>query len=222
MHREELLTELASRIAEVRGDHPIRVAVDGNDASGKTTLANDLARPLAERSFGVIRASIDGFHNPASVRRRRGTYSPEGYFRDSFNYEGLITELLEPLGPGGTGRYRSAVFDFRSDSPVDVAPRQASPDSVLLFDGVFLLRPELRGYWDFSIFLRADFSVCLLRAERRDLPLFGSRDEVRARYERRYIPGQRIYQCEVQPERWATVVVENTYPDRPRIVRTAW
>jgi uridine kinase len=221
MSREELLARLAARIAAVRRDHPVRVAVDGVDASGKTTLANALTGPLEALGRTVIRASIDGFHNPASVRRARGPDSPEGYYRDSFDHAALVRILLEPFGPGGSLRYRRAVFDFRSDSPVNARLETAAPDSILLFDGVFLLRPELRPYWDFSIFVRADFKTTLKRALDRDAGLFGTAHETKARYERRYIPGQMIYLEEAHPERNASVVVDNNDPANPRIVQAS-
>lgn len=217
MERREILDSLAATIAALHPSHPVRVAIDGIDASGKTTLANELALLIEARGRSVIRASIDGFHNPAATRRRRGPTSPEGYFYDSFDHAALVSVLLQPLGPGGSLTFRRAVFDFRSDQAVDAPLEHAQPDSVLIFDGVFLLRPELREHFEFSIFLRADFAVAVARAEHRDLRLFGSPQEIRQRYHDRYVPGQRLYLTEVQPERWASVVINNNDPARPML-----
>lgn len=219
MECRELIEGVASRIAALRRSHPIRVAIDGVDAAGKTTLADELASSLEALGRPVIRASIDGFHNPASIRRRRGPSSPEGYFHDSFDREALTGCLLRPLGPGGSLTFRRAVFDFRTDRAVEAPAEHADPAAVLIFDGVFLLRPELREHFDFSIFLRADFRVTVARAERRDLELFGSVEEIRRRYRERYVPGQRLYLTEVQPERWASVVVDNDDPLHPVVER---
>ena len=101
MERSALLEPLAENIARVTRPHPVRAAIDGVDGVGKTTLANELVAPLRRRGVPVIRASIDGFHNPRAVRYRLGRSSPEGYFRDSFNYEALKNVLLDPLGPAG-------------------------------------------------------------------------------------------------------------------------
>jgi uridine kinase len=213
--RAELLRDLAGRIAGCRVDHPVRVAIDGVDCAGKTMLADELAPHLAEVGRPVIRASIDGFHHPAGVRRRRGPFSPEGYYADSFDYARLLETLLRPLGPGGDRHYRTAVFDYRTDRPVETEILEAPSDAVLLFDGVFLLRPELRSCWDFSVFVRAGFRVTLPRAIARDLAQSGTAEEVRERYERRYIPGQMLYIAEVAPESRATVVVDNNDPAEP-------
>jgi uridine kinase len=217
MTRPDLVAELASRIGRVRCAHPVRVAIDGVDAAGKTTLADELAAPLERAGRVVIRASIDRFHNPAAVRYQRGRSSPEGYFRDSFNHAQLVETLLAPLGPGGDRRYRRAIFDFRLDRPVEAPVEEASPDAVLLFDGVFLLRPEFRPYWDFSIFVKADFEVTVARAEARDHRLFGSHEQVRQRYAERYVPGQRLYLAEAQPEAHASVVVDNNDAAHPTL-----
>jgi uridine kinase len=209
MTRRELLDLLADGILATRRPHPLRVAVDGIDAAGKTTLADELAATLAARGRPVIRASIDGFHRPRAERYRRGADSPEGYYRDAFDYQALREALLIPLGPGGDRRYRRAVFDRRADRPLDEPAHIAPTNAVLLCDGVFLLRPVLVAAWDYRIFVAVPFAVALERALRRDLALFGSAEAVRKRYLRRYLPGQRLYLDEAAPERRAEVVVDN-------------
>ena len=209
MTREDLRSELAARIVRLRLDHPVRVAIDGVDAAGKTTLADELVAPIERHGRPVIRASIDGFHNPSDVRYRRGRGSPEGYFRDSFNRTGLVETLLAPLGPDGNRRYRPAIFDFRLDTAVNAREEEASADAVLLMDGVFLHAPELRPHWDYSIFVRTRFEVTVARAEVRDQALLGDATTVRRRYAERYVPGQRLYLAEIDPERHADVIVIN-------------
>jgi uridine kinase len=220
MNRSELLEELAGRILRIKQPHPLRVAIDGPDAAGKTSLAQELIEPLQARGRPVIRASIDGFHHPASVRHNRGTASPEGYYQDSFNYRALTASLLIPLGPGGSRRYVSAVFDYRADADVQSPPQVAEANAILLFDGVFLLRPELVEYWDYTIFVEAAFEVTLARAAQRDAVSFGSVEEVRRRYEQRYIPGQQLYYQECRPQKHATVVIDNNDPQNPVILES--
>lgn len=219
MLRVDLLARLASHVAGLSLGHPTRVGIDGCDAAGKTTLADSLGCAVAEQGRTVIRASIDGFHNPASVRYQRGRESGEGYFRDSFDTNTLTSFLLHPLGPGGSRSYRRAVFDFRTDCPIEGEPATAPIDAVLIFDGVFLHRDELAPCWDFSIFVDVDFETAVRRAEVRDAALFGSSSAVRQRYDRRYIPGQRLYFATCNPRDRASVVIRNDDPEHPSIMR---
>jgi uridine kinase len=216
--RRELLELLGVLLLELERPHTVRVAVDGPDAAGKTVLADELAELLAGKR-PVIRAGIDGFHNPRELRYRRGPDSPEGYFLDSFDCEALRTLLLEPLGPSGSRRYRRAIFDFRADEQVAAAEEEAPPNAILLFDGVFLLRSELRPLWDFSIFVQTDFDEIVRRAEARDRELMGGVEAVRERYGARYIPGQELYFSRCAPQEHADVLIDNTDVSRPELLR---
>lgn len=215
--RRNMLEQLAVRILSAGCSHPTRVAVDGIDAAGKTTLANELGAVLEERGLPVIRASIDGFHQPRSVRYQRGPDSPEGYYFDSFNYSAVGYALLDPLGPHGSRRYRRAVFDFRADTALDTPEDEAPPNALLLFDGVFLLRPELDTRWDYRIFVNVPFDVAVRRAMQRDQALFGTANDVRERYLRRYVPGQQLYFDAVRPQEHAQAIVRNTDPAHPTL-----
>jgi uridine kinase len=213
--RDAVLTRLADMIAAIRLPHVVRVAIDGVDAAGKTTLADALHSLLEARGRPVLRATIDGFHRPRAERYRRGPTSPDGYYRDSFDYDALRRELLQPLGPDGSGRYRSRVFDLRADEPVGDPPAPAPEDAVLLLDCVFLLRPELNDLWDFRVVVEVHADEALRRALVRDEELFGSPDEALRRYRNRYVPGQRLYVDEVDPVSLADVVIENTDVSSP-------
>lgn len=217
LSRGELLRRLLILIEAVDVAHPTRVAIDGVDAAGKTTLADELAVVMRGAGREVIRASVDGFHKPRAERYARGRDSPVGYYLDSFDYHALRTSLLEPLGPDGSRLYRPAAFDLRDDTPVSPEPRSAADRTVLLFDGVFLLRPELRDMWDVRILVSAGFDETLRRAVERDASLLGSADEVKRRYRARYIPGQEIYFAQARPDLLADAVVTNDDPAAPRL-----
>jgi uridine kinase len=216
--RREVLGVLADRLLDREVPHTLRVAIDGPDAAGKTTLADDLAELIGPRR-PVIRLSVDRFHNPEAVRRRRGSMSAEGYYLDSFDPAAIIDSVLRPLGPDGDGWYRPGTFDYRSDTATVIAPEPAPRRAVLLFDGVVLLRPELRGFWDVSIYLHVDPEVSLARARIRDLTLFGSAEVIEERYRRRYLPGQELYRTDADPAHRADLVLDMNDPGAPVIVR---
>lgn len=212
--RATLIDELLDLIATRQPDRLLRVAIDGPDTAGKTTLANELAEQLDGRR-PVIRIGIDGFHQPRAVRQRRGSLSPEGFYHDSFDYDAVRRQVLDPLGPTGDRRYRTAVFDYRTDQPVPAEPRVAPDRAALLFDGVFLLRPELRDRWDLTVYVHVDEEEALRRALIRDADLMGGQDTVRERYQHRYLPGQRLYRADAEPDRFADIVIDNTDPAHP-------
>lgn len=213
-HRDQFLDQVSDIITTMNLPHPVRVAIDGIDGAGKTTLADDLVEPILRRGREVIRASIDSFHNPRALRYRLGRRSPEGYFYESFNHDALIESLLVPLGPNGDRRYRTAAFDYNDDAPVVSPLRRATDNAVLLFDGVFLLRPQLIGFWDLKVFLATTFENARLRCAERD-----GENVYLAEWEARYVEGQKLYLAECQPETTADILVDYNDPHDPVIVR---
>ena len=146
------------------------VGIDGPDAAGKTMLADALAAALPG---AVHRVSVDDFPRPSEERHRRGELSPEGLYRDSTDLPRLVEGCLVPFrdGVAGTG------------------------PAVLVVDGVFVLRPELRPFWHLSVYLRVPEEVRLARALVRDLALYDSAADVEHRYRARYLPGQALYRA---------------------------
>ncbi len=175
-------------------------------------MADELAVRLEQSGRPVVRASVDGFHNPRHVRYRLGATSPERFYRDSYDYDTLKRVLLDPLGPGGSRCFRRAVFDVGGDSPVDAKEEQAADGSILLFDGIFLHRPELREYWDLSVLLRVEWTR---NHHLRNVP---PGDPMHTRSSR-YIQGQEIYLRECRPWELASIVIDNHDLDAPFIVK---
>jgi uridine kinase len=206
---------MAEAIESATTAHPLRVAVDGPPAGGKTTLADELGMVLRTRGREVIRASIESFLWPRARRYRRGVYSAEGCYYDAFDYAALHRVLLDPLGPGGDRRYQDAIYDRFTDSALSQPYATAAADAVLLFDGVFLQRPELAGRWDLRVFVSAAFELTLERARIRDLARLGSVAEVERHFRGRYIPAQELYFAAVRPADHADIVVHNDEPWRP-------
>jgi uridine kinase len=138
---------------------------------------------------------------------------------DSFDYTALRKFLLEPLGPKGDRCFRREVFDLQSDRPTEEKWETVRADSILIFDGVFLLRPELREHWDMSVFVRVRWDEVLRRVIARDQGWMGSPDDVRQRYITRYIPGQQLYLREANPEAFADWVIDNSDLYNPLVLR---
>jgi uridine kinase len=86
--RLSVVEELAARISAL--PLPARIGVDGVDAAGKTTLADELAGRLPE----AARLSADDFLQPPVERYRQGRESPMGYYEDSFDHVALRAAVL--------------------------------------------------------------------------------------------------------------------------------
>ena len=195
--REDMLGALADAVQSVSVAHPTRVAIDGAPAAGKTTLADELAVVLRGRGCQVIRATVDDFLFPKVQRYRRGEYSAEGCYFDAHDTRTLRRVLLDPLGPDGDRR-----FQCGPTSVVETAPT----DAVLLFDGVFLMRPELVEHWDLRIFVSVALETTVARAVIREN---SAPAEVERRWRERYLPAQRLYFALDRPAEHADIVVHN-------------
>jgi uridine kinase len=218
--RRAVLTRVADEIIRRRSvGGVLLVAIDGIDGGGKSTFADELAVML-EADVPVIRSTADSFHNPRAVRWRRGKLSPIGFYRDSHDLDILREILLDPLRSAPPVSYRAAAFDEPSDAPVSSPSETPRAGSVLLFDGLFLQRPELRHYWDLSIFLDGERRVTEERLERStaDCPPGPSAlVHLASRWAvlRRYVEGFRLYVDECDPTGRADVVVDNNDLLRP-------
>jgi uridine kinase len=213
--RGQVLREVVAAIEQMPADGIRRVGVDGVDGAGKSIFADALAVTLGLHGEEVIRASVDDFHHPRRIRYRRGRDSPEGFYLDSFDLEQLRRRLLDPLGPGGDRRFVRAIHDVASDQTVEAPIEEAAVGQVLVVDGLFLHRSELRGAWDLSIYLDVPFAVSVARVAERD----GCSPDPGSPTNRRYVEGQRRYVRTCRPTERATVVVDNSDHARPAITK---
>lgn len=212
-----LLSRLGATIVELHPRRSVRIAIDGVDGAGKTTLADALAPVVSAQGRPTIRASVDDFHHPQAVRYARGRHSPDGFYLDSYDYEAFRESLLDPLSPGGSGRYVAKRFDHGIDASVVPDAQQAPPTAALIIDGIFLHRPELRSYWDLSIFLKVDFEISVPRGAQRG-QAFGSPDPAAAANQR-YVGGQKRYFAECMPEQQADIVIGYNDLREPTILK---
>jgi uridine kinase len=210
---------IADQLTAQRPGEPVRVAVDGITAAGKTTLAAELAAAVNDRGRAARHLSIDGFHHPRARRYRQGRDSAIGYYQDAYDFESFATLVLQPLGPGGERRYRTAILDLATDQRLDEPPVQAPPGLVLVVDGSFFQRPELAAYWDQVIWVDTGFDVAKARGARRDERHFGGLAQAEAAFDRRYHAASRIYLDDVDPRAQADIVLHNDDVENPVLKR---
>ena len=143
---EALAAEILTHYAKGRG----AVAGDGAEGSGSREFATDLAAVLVRRGHAAEVAHVDDFQRP---RAERGEATPEGRYRDAFDYSVLRRVLIDPFRLGGSAAFVLAAFDADADQPLEPTWTTAPASTILLVEGEYLLRSDLRSIWNFSIWL---------------------------------------------------------------------
>jgi len=210
-----LLRALRDEVRHNNGGGRVIIAVDGIDGAGKTVFADALAEIFAEVGTAVLRASIDGFHRPRVERYERGRQSPEGFYLDSYDYPTFRRVLIDPFREGWQTNAATGVqleaFDVRRDAPVESVWVTAPRDAVLIIDGIFLHRPELKGLWNWSVWLEVTPEVATARMAERD----GGDPDPASPSNARYRQGQELYLRDAKPREKASVIVDNNDPAHP-------
>ncbi|MCQ1999288.1 nucleoside/nucleotide kinase family protein [Arthrobacter zhaoxinii] len=220
--RNAVMSDLAVLLLSRRPGRRLLVAVDGVDGAGKTTFADDLAVALSSAGGAagrqILRVGTDDFHHVRVVRHRRGRCSPEGFWLDSYNLDQFTEYVLAPLASGAAA-FRDRGHDLSTDAVLDPEPVMAAKDAVVLIDGLFLHREELRHYWDFSVFLDVPFDVTAARMAARDGTGTGPRQAgVLTPGKDRYVGGQQLYFAAANPAARADLVLDNSRADTLRVI----
>jgi uridine kinase len=205
--KSDVIAALADDILHNYAKGRAIIAVDGLDGAGKTHFADALATQLRTGNRAVFRASIDDFHRPRVDRYARGRDSAEGFYRDSFDYRTFRRVLIEPFRIGRIGSFVLKAFDVRSDMKIEPVWSSGPDDAILIVDGIFLNRPDLRGIWNYSIWLEAEPEVRQARMLGRD----GNLD-----HPERYVDGQELYLVDAKPVEHASAIIDNNDFDHPR------
>lgn len=151
------MTALCELILErIRGlDHPL-VTIDGPCASGKTTLAGELAETL-----GASVIHTDDFVIPHTRKTPEQLSLPGG----NCDEERLLAEVLRPWKAGGPVRYRR--YDFRNDRLRE--EEGISPDRrILILEGSYSNMPGIRKLADVRIFTDIPPEVREQRLQKRE------------------------------------------------------
>lgn len=205
--RRQVLRQLLARIREISSGGRGLIAVDGLDGAGKTVLAEELVRLAAQDGLRPVASlSIDGFHHPRSVRYAKGR-GPESFYRDSYDYTAFRRSVVTAFRQGLP--VAAAVWDVAADVSVENSHAELDlpQDCVLLVDGIFLHRPELRDLWDASIWVQVPFSVSVPRGNERFPGQYDPDPEAESNH--RYVGGQRLYFAHCSPWETATWILVN-------------
>ncbi|MCF2525955.1 uridine kinase [Yinghuangia soli] len=210
MHVRPMTPEaLAEHVAEaVAARAPaggwLRVAVDGAAAARPGDLADALVDLVRAAGHPVQRVSADDFLRPASVRFELGRRDADSFYWSWLDEKGLQREVLDPLGPGGTGRLLPTLWDAARDRATRAAYTELPRGGVLLLDGPLLLGRGLP--LDLTVHLQLSAGALARRTP----------DD-----EQWTLPAYDKYRAECFPEESADIVVRWDDPRRPALVEAA-
>lgn len=196
--RRYVLERIARGISErAAGEPSFHVAIDGPDGAGKTTFARDLGdllHPMLPDGAELRRFSADDLIIPLHIRRSPQAADPR-----------WVYENVYPLD-----RIREITIGD---------PAHEAPGTVVLVDGMSLLRPELEDLWHLRLYLSVPESVTVERVLGRLNTEDDEPEAVRARYQERYLPALRLYREIADPVSRSEVVIDMRDPEAPVVER---
>ena len=130
---------IADLLLARRLDHPQRVAVDGPTAAAPIELAEEIASALRMTGRAATVIPSASFWRDASLRLEYGRTDVDSYAHDWLDAAALTREVLDPLGPDGSGTFLPALRDPVSNRSRRVPYRVAAADEIVLIAGELLL-----------------------------------------------------------------------------------
>ncbi|MDA3804099.1 HAD-IA family hydrolase [Clavibacter sp. CT19] len=206
----------ADAVARAATDRPFLLGITGPDTSGKSRLAEAVRAEVVRAGRRCTVVHVDDFHNPRSVRYDSSLSERDAYLTRSIDTRRLVAEVLAPLRQAGSLETRLRHLDLATDTYSIEREYRVRPGDIVIVEGIFLLRDELRAHLDRVVHLHVDPQEMLDRGFRRDVPEQGP--DVMRKYHEKYIPGQQEHLRAHPPREHADVIVDNTLWERPLLV----
>lgn len=135
-HLPELLADLLEHAPGI--GRALRVAVDGPPCAAPDSLACALLAPLRARGRTAVTIAAESFWRDASLRLEYGHEDVES-FANWLDAAALRREVLDPLGPDGSGHYLPSLRDPATNRATRARARRAVAGTVVIVSGELLL-----------------------------------------------------------------------------------
>jgi hypothetical protein len=134
---------LADLLAEQLDSVPVlgralRVALDGPRCAGPGALAHSLIAPLRARGRAAEAIAAESFWRDASLRLEYGREDVDS-FADWLDADALRREVLDPLGPDGSGMYLPSLRDPVTNRATRAPALRVETGAILIVSGELLL-----------------------------------------------------------------------------------
>jgi uridine kinase len=188
--------DIASQITrKASQDGVYLVGIDGLGGAGKSILADTIRQQLEKDRFRVATVHTDDFYLPSASRSQLpANLKPIG---GDFDWMRLRDQVLAPLRSGQIARY--VRYDWPSDRLAE--QHEIQPRGIILIEGVYCTRAELRDLYDFRIWVDCPPEVRLSRG------LARNGESVRSIWLNNWKPAEDRYYDEHRPHTFAHVVV---------------
>jgi uridine kinase len=196
---------------------PFALGITGADASGKSHLAEAIGAELKRRKRPYQIVHVDDFLRPRAIRYSGDATEVEKYLDQSFDLNHLVDAVLEPLRRNGSVVTTITHLDVITDRYEVERTYRADGKTLVVIEGVFLLRPDVRCYLDGLVFLDAPDDELRARGRRRDAAQLGP--DADRRFREKYLPAQHRLFSLYPPCEHADVIIDNRDWRRPRITR---
>lgn len=183
------------------------VGIDGLGGAGKSTIVNSLELELNKNGYECYILHIDDFINKREIRYNDSKEQWYCYYNIQWRYDYLIKEILEPIKRGEEIKKVIELYDKENDK-YNVKQIYIPKGAILILEGVFLQRKELKDYLDFTIYLDVEKEIRLKRVLKRD-GYIGDAEDIKCKYEKRYFPAEDRYLIEYNPIENADLVLKN-------------
>lgn len=182
------------------------IGIDGLGGSGKTTIVKPLQLQLQNENYHSYVLHIDDFIHPRSIRYNYSKDEWDCYYNLQWRYDYLVKEILSPIKNGELIDKDIELYNKENDNYFTERVN-LNYGSVLILEGIFLQRKELRDYLDFTVFLDVPQKIRLNRVLSRDKYIGGFHD-IKYKYENRYFPAEEKYILEYSPATSADLVLK--------------
>ena len=180
------------------------VGIDGLGGAGKSTVADEVSRLLEAEGINTEVFHVDDFIHPKAVRYNDDYPQWEQYYYLQWRYDYFLSAVVKPLRESMEVP-PVELYDKDNDSYI-TDMRSITNGSIVITEGIFLQREELKGAFDYMIYVDVSEKERLSRVLLRD-GYIGDETDIRRKYEERYFPAERFYAEKYRPTENADLVI---------------